>query len=169
MKVQNVEDLMYVGMTYVLDFENRLSAGAQTMAQAASDPQVKEMFEKSVTQGRKYAERVQSAFGKLGKQQQTNENHLAIAMVREVQGMISNTDQGPVRDAALIVAFNQQQAYRVASYGSLRHYAELIGKQDAVQELQQSLEEAKAGDEKLTLIGEQKINPRARDANAVAA
>ena len=75
--------------------------------------------------------------------------------------MISNTEKGAVRDAALIVAFNQQQAYRVASYGSLRTYAELIGKSDAVSSLQQSLEEAKAGDDKLTQIAEQKINKQA--------
>jgi ferritin-like metal-binding protein YciE len=80
--------------------------------------------------------------------------------------MISNTEKGPVRDAALIVAFNQQQAYRVASYGSLSHYAELIGKNDAVAELQQSLDEAKAGDEKLTQIGEQKVNQQAAQQKA---
>ena len=161
MKVQNIEDLLFVGMTYVLDAEQKLSQEARKMADAANDPEVKEMFEKSVTQGQKYAERVQSAFQKIGKRAETAENHLAEAMVHEVEGMISNTEKGPVRDAALIVAFNQQQAYRVASYGSLRHYAELIGKNDAVSEFQQSLDEAKAGDEKLTRIGENKVNRQA--------
>lgn len=167
MKVQNIEDLMYVGMTYVLDAEKQLSAEARKMAEASNDSEVKDIFEKSVTQGEKYAERVQAAFGKIGKQVSTEDNHIAKAMVGEVENMIANTEKGPVRDAALIVAFNQQQAYRVASYGSLRHYAELLGKQDAVSELQQSLEEAKSGDEKLTKIGENKINQQA--ANPVAA
>ena len=161
MKVQNIEDLLYVGMTYVLDAEQQLSAEAGKMAQATSDPEVKEMFQKSVTQGQKYAERVQSAFGKLGKQPDTNDNQLAKAMLEEVENMISNTEQGPVRDAALIVAFNQQQAYRVSSYGSLRTYAELIGKNDAVADLDQSLQEAKAGDDKLTKIAEARINKQA--------
>ena len=161
MKLQNIQDLLVVGMTYVLDAEKQLSAEAGKMAQASSDPEVKEMFQKTVTQGQKYAERVQSAFQKLGKQPETKDNHLAQAMVNEVEGMISSTDPGPVRDAALIVAFNQQQAYRVASYGSLRTYAELLGKSDAVADLQQSLEESKAGDEKLTKLAEQKINKQA--------
>ena len=161
MKVHNVQDLMYVGMTYVLDAEQKLSNEAGKMAQAASDSEVKEMFQKTVTQGQKYAERVQTAFGKLGKQPETAENRIAEAMVNEVENMISTTEQGPVRDAALIVAFNQQQAYRVSSYGSLRSYAELIGKQDAVADLEQSLQEAKAGDEKLTNIAETRINRQA--------
>ncbi len=42
---------------------------------------------------------------------------------------------GPVRDAALIVAVNQQQMFRVASYGSLESYAKLLGKQEAVRKL----------------------------------
>ena len=59
MKVQNIEDLLYVGMTYVLDAEKQLSQEANKMAEASSDHEVKDLFEKSVTQGSKYAERVQ--------------------------------------------------------------------------------------------------------------
>lgn len=167
MKMQSIEDLLITGMTYVLDFEQKATKTAGKMAQATSDPEVKEMFQKTVTQGEKYAQRVQQAFGKLGKQQETNENHIAEAMFTEVEHMIGNTDASPVRDAALIVAFNQQQAYRVASYGSLASYAKVIGKADAVKELEQSLQESKAGDEKLTNIAETRINQQA--AHPVAA
>lgn len=161
MKLQSIEDLLYTGMTYTLDFEQQTTQEASKMAQAASDPEVKEMFQKTVTQGQKYAERLQAAFSKIGAKPDTNENHIAKAMITEVENMISNTDASPVRDAALIVAFNQQQAYRVSSYGSLASYAKVIGKQDAVQELQQSLEESKAGDQKLTNIAETRINQQA--------
>jgi ferritin-like metal-binding protein YciE len=83
-------------------------------------------------------------------------------MINEVRGMIDNTEPGPVRDAALIVAANQQQMFRVASYGSMTHYAELLGKTDAAQGLEENLKDSKAGDEKLTAIGEQKVNPQAK-------
>ena len=161
MKMQSIDDLLYTGMTYVLDFEQQISKEAGKMAQAATDPEVKEMFQKSVTQGQKYAERLQAAFSKIGAKPDTNDNHLAKAMINEVENMISNTDASPVRDAALIVAFNQQQAYRVASYGSLTSYAKVLAKNDAVSELQQSLDESKQGDEKLTNIAETRINKQA--------
>ncbi len=161
MKMQSIEDLLYTGMTYTLDFEQQLSKEAGKMAQAATDPEVKEMFQKSVTQAEKYAERIQAAFAKIGAKPDTNDNHIAKAMINEVENMISNTDASPVRDAALIVAFNQQQAYRVSSYGSLSTYAKVLGKGDAVQELQQSLDESKQGDEKLTNIAETRINKQA--------
>ncbi len=161
MKMQSIDDLLYTGMTYVLDFEQQITKQAGKMQQAATDPEVKEMFGKSVTQGEKYAERIQAAFSKIGAKPDTNNNHIAKAMIDEVENMISNTDASPVRDAALIVAFNQQQAYRVSSYGSLSSYAKVLGKADAVQELEQSLNESKQGDEKLTNIAESRINKQA--------
>ena len=161
MKMQSIDDLLFTGMTYTLDFEQQVSKEAEKMAQAASDPEVKEIFQKSVTQGQKYAERIQSAFSKIGAKSDTNDNRIAKAMIDEVENMISNTEASAVRDAALIVAFNQQQAYRVASYGSLASYAKVIGKQDAVSDLQQSLDESKQGDEKLTNIANTRINQQA--------
>ena len=161
MKMQSLDGLLYTGMTYVLDFEQQITKEASKMAKAATDPEVKEMFEKSVTQGEKYAERLQAAFSKIGAKSDTNNNHIAKAMIDEVENMISNTDASPVRDAALIVAFNQQQAYRVSSYGSLASYAKAMGKDDAVQELQTSLDESKQGDQKLTNIAEARLNKQA--------
>ena len=166
MKMQSIDDLLYTGMTYVLDFEQRIAKEADKMAQASTDPEVKDFFQKSSTQGQKYADRLETAFGKIGAKPDTNKNHVAVAMIDEVENMISNTDATPVRDAALITAANQQQLYRVASYGSLRSYAKLIGKEDAVADLQQNLDECKAGDEKITAIGVKNVNPKAAQPTA---
>lgn len=168
MKMESIEDLMYTGMTYTLDFEDRIGDEAQKMAKASSDPELKELFEKTVTKSKQYAERLEAVFQKLGKEKDTNKNHIAVAMIDEVENMISNTDASAVRDAALIVAANQQQAYRVASYGSLKSYAKLIGKSDAVAELDRSVEDSKDGDKKFTAIGESRVNQQAAHANVAA-
>ena len=164
MKMTSIQDLMVTGLTYVLDFEERLAKAAPKMADAVSDPELKEAFSKTETKSREYAKRVEEVFGKVGHEVKRNDNHIARAMLTEVEHMIENTDKGPVRDAALIVAANQQQQYRVASYGSLGHYAELIGKADAAQGLKQNLEDSKGGDEKFTKIGEEKVNKQAKAA-----
>ncbi len=168
MKMQSIDDLLYTGMTYAYDFEKQIGQEAQKMAQASSNPDLKDAFEKTVTKSNEYAERIQSAFSKLGKQPSSNSNGIAKAMIEEVENMIANTDQGPVRDAALIVAANQQQEYRVAVYGSLNQYAGLIGKDDAVAELKKNLEDSKNGDEKFTSIGENQVNREAAQAAAAA-
>jgi ferritin-like metal-binding protein YciE len=167
MKMGSVQDLMITGLTYTLDFENQIAKTAPTMAQASSNPELKQAFEKTEAKSKEYAQRIEQTFQKLGQQVHTNENSIAKAMIQEVQNMISNTDPGPVRDAALIVAANQQQHYRVANYGSLATYADLLGKGDAVSGLKQSLDDSKGGDAKFTSIGEETVNQEA--AHAVAA
>ncbi len=168
MKMQSVADLLYTGLTYVHDFEQKISQEALKMAEASQNTELKEAFSKSATKGKQYAERVQQAFANIGQQPEQNENHIAKAMIAEVENMIANTDRGAVRDAALIVAANQQQMYRVAAYGSLRDYAGLIGKENAVEELENNLEDSKGGDEKLTRIGQETVNREAAQ-GAVAA
>lgn len=167
MKMRSVEDLMVTGLTYVLDFEEKISKQAAKMAEASTNPELKEMFEKSVSKGQEYGKKVEQTFQKLGKSVERNDNSVAKAMIEEVENMIGNTDASPVRDAALIVAANQMQLYRVAVYGSLETYARLLGKQDAAEDLKQNLEDSKGGDAKLTRIAEEEVNQEA--ARAVAA
>ena len=168
-KMQTVEELMLTGLTYVLDFENKVSETAKKMAQASTNPELKEAFEKSATKGKEYAQKIEQTFQKLGKPVKTEENHIALAMINEVEHMISNSDAGPVRDAALIVAANQQQHYRIGSYGSLETYAKLIGKGSEAKGLTENLEDSKGGDAKLTKIAEEKVNQEALQASMQAA
>lgn len=163
-KIQSVQQLLTTAMTYVLDAEEKLAQSAPKWADAASNPDLKELFSKTATKSKEYANRVEKAFGKIGAEVQRNDNHIVAAMLREVEEMIKNTDPGPVRDSALIVAANQQQLFRVASYGSLDSYAKVIGKQDAVKEIDQSLEDSKSGDKKFTELAESKINQQAAEA-----
>ncbi len=165
-KMATINDLMLNGLSYALDFENKAAQGAGKMAQAASNPEAKQIFEQSATKGKQYAQRIQQVFQQLGQPVQTKDNHVANAMLTEVEQMIANSDTSAVRDAALIVAANQMQHYRVAVYGSLESYAKLVGKSDAAQPLTENLEDSKGGDAKLTRIAEQSINQKAAQATA---
>ncbi|MGI4757573.1 MAG: ferritin-like domain-containing protein [Janthinobacterium lividum] len=164
MKIQSVQQLMTTALTYVLDLEEKIGSAAPQMAEASSNPELKELFSKTATKSKEYAGKVEEAFGKLGEQVQRNNNHIVNAMITEVLEMIKNTDPGPVRDSALIVAANQQQLFRVASYGSLESYAKVIGKQDAAKGLTESLEDSKGGDKKFTELAESTINQEAAKA-----
>ena len=164
MTLKNVHDLMTTAMTYVLDFEEQIGKAAPEMAEACSAPDLKELFGKTQTKSKEYAKRIEATFAKLDTPVKRNTNAIAKAMVQEVHNMIGETEAGPVRDAALIVAANQQQMFRVASYGSLESYAKLLGKQDAVGSLRESLEDSKTGDKKFTQIGESSVNQQAAKA-----
>ena len=68
------------------------------------------------------------------------------------------------RDAALICAAQKVEHYEIASYGSLRTWAELLDEDEAVDLLQETLDEEKVADEKLTEIAETAANPEEAEA-----
>jgi ferritin-like metal-binding protein YciE len=51
--------------------------------------------------------------------------------------------------------------YEIAAYGTARTYAQILGYQKAAQALEQTLEEEKQADERLTRIAESMINQQA--------
>ena len=164
MPIKTMHDLLVTAMTYVVDFEHQIAKAAPDMAAASHDPDLKQLFEKTGTKSKDYASKIEAAFKALGAPVKANDNKIATAMIHEVQGMVKETETGAVRDAALIVAANQQQAFRVASYGALEAYAKAAGKQEALKPLQEALKDSKAGDEKFNAIAEKTVNPAAAKA-----
>ena len=164
MTIKTVHELLVTAMTYVLDFEHKIGKVAPEMAAASHDPELKELFGKTGTKGKHYAQQIEAVFEAIGEPVKTNDNGIATAMVHEVQGMVKETEKGPVRDAALIVAAKQQQAFRVASYGSMEAYAKAAGKHEALQPLRETLRDSKAGDERFNKIAEGSVNPAAAKA-----
>ena len=66
--------------------------------------------------------------------------------------MLHDAKEGDVRDAAMISAGQRVEHYEMAAYGTVRTYAERLGKPRIVELLQKTLEEEKAADQKLTEI-----------------
>lgn len=161
MPIQSFEQLFVNGLQYAYDAEKQLIEALPKMAQAASNPQLKQAFEQHLAETRQHAQRNEQIFSALGKSPETKSNNVIESMRKEAEKMMQNVQQGPLLDAALIVAGNQVEHYEMAAYGSLRNFAELMGNQQCVQLLQQTLEEEKKADAKLTEIGESQVNKQA--------
>ena len=82
-------------------------------------------------------------------------------LIEEGEQMISNTDQSPLRDAGVIAAANRVEHYEIAAYGSARTFAQTLGLSSAVSLLEQTREEEKKADKKLTELAETMINMEA--------
>ena len=162
--IKSIHDLLVTALTYVLDFEHQIAKAAPDMAAASHTPELKELFEKTGTKSKHYAKQIEAVFTAIDAPVKTNDNKIATAMVHEVQGMVKETETGPVRDAALIVAANQQQAFRVSSYGSMEAYARAAGKEATLKPLREALDDSKAGDKRFNEIAETSVNPAAAKA-----
>ncbi len=161
MKLQSVDDLFVHGLTYLYDAEKQLTEALPKLAEAAENPQLRQAFEQHLSETKEHVGRSEEIFKRLNKQPQANANAVLKQMRQEADQMIQNTDKGPVRDAALIVAGNQVEHFEMASWGSLRTFAKLLGKEDIANIIQKTLDEEKQADAKLTQIGEQQVNIQA--------
>lgn len=79
-------------------------------------------------------------------------------IIEEAEDMIEELEEGPVRDAGIIAAAQKIEHYEIATYGSLKSFANTLGEFEAASLLEETLEEEKESDQKLTDIAESIVN-----------
>ncbi|HEX2922281.1 MAG TPA: DUF892 family protein [Bacteroidales bacterium] len=79
-------------------------------------------------------------------------------ILEEAEDIIDELDEGPVRDAGIIAAAQKVEHYEIATYGTLRSFANILGEFEAASLLEETLEEEKETDLKLTDLAESIIN-----------
>jgi ferritin-like metal-binding protein YciE len=136
------------------DAEKQIIKGLPKMAKAAEHEDLKRAFEMHLEETEEQVERLERVFEVFGEP----------ARGKKCKGMKGLLDEGEelikeqAGDAALISAAQKVEHYEIAAYGSLYSWAKLLGEEDAADLLEETLEEEKAADEKLTEIAEQSIN-----------
>lgn len=162
MKIEGLQDLFDVTLRYVYDCEKKLvKKGLPTMMESSSSPELRQAFEQHLRETQNHVTRLEQVFSMIGSEADTEDNDILDEMTKAAEKMIKNIDSAPLRDAALVESGNMVEHYEMAAYGTLVAYAQQLGFGDAARLLQQTLEEEKAADAKLTQLGETNINPRA--------
>ena len=87
--------------------------------------------------------------------------HGGEGLIEEGKEALDEDMEPALLDVALIVAAQKIEHYEMSGYGSLRTLAKLIGDEQSAKLLEETLDEEKAADEKLTQIAEQIVNQRA--------
>ena len=85
-------------------------------------------------------------------------------LIEEGAKVIEEEGVPEIIDALLISAAQRVEHYEIAGYGSARTFAELLGEDEAVTLLQQTLDEESETNEKLTKLAEVAVNPAAQTA-----
>jgi ferritin-like metal-binding protein YciE len=86
-------------------------------------------------------------------------------LIEEGKGILEETEVGVVRDAGIISAAQKIEHYEIASYGTLRQFAETLGFEEAAALLEETLDEEKGADKKLTEVAVNAINVEAAEAD----
>jgi ferritin-like metal-binding protein YciE len=83
-------------------------------------------------------------------------------LIKEGEEIVKETEKGSItRDAGIISASQKIEHYEIASYGTLRTLAGVLGYDEAVDLLEATLAEEKQCDEDLTILAVNGINQTA--------
>ena len=156
MKANSLRELFVEELRDLYDAENQLIKALPKMAEGSSSPELREAFEEHLGQTRNHATRLEKIFAGLGEKPKAEKCKGMEGLVKEGSDLLKEDDFDPeVKDAAIIGAAQRVEHYEIAGYGTVRTFAELLGEEEAVSLLEETLEEEKETDQKLTELAEQ--------------
>ena len=161
MKIENMEDLFLDEIRDLYDAEKQLVKALPKMADAATSDKLRQAFESHLEETRGHVERLERIFGQLNQKSSGESCDAMKGLIKEGEQMVDHIDESPLRDAGMIGAANRVEHYEIAASGTACTFAQMLGYDEAMQLLQQTLEEEKAADQKLTRIAEGMVNERA--------
>jgi len=142
--------------------ETQLVKALPKMAKASSNAELRQGFEEHLRQTSEHVSRLEQIFEMLD-EKPTGKKCLGMeGLVKEGAETMKEDYEDEVMDAAIIGAAQRVEHYEIAGYGTVRALAELMGEDEHVNLLEQTLEEEKQTDEKLTQLAET-INSQAEE------
>lgn len=146
------------------DAEKQLTKALPKLAKAASNPELREAFETHLEETQGQISRLEQVFQSLDEKVRGKHCDGIAAIIEEGKSMMEEDFDDETMDACLIAAAQRAEHYEMAAYGTLVAWAQAMGHTEAAELLQETLDEEKATDEKLTSLAESGINQSAAEA-----
>ena len=136
-------------------------------AKQAEAAELKQVFEEHREESAKQVERLEQVFEIFGKPARTKTCEAMQGIVSEMQEDLEDFGGTDAADAVLIGCAQAVEHYEIARYGTLKSWATQLGLTEAASLLDETLQEEKAADEKLTQVAEQIANAKAGESSEV--
>jgi ferritin-like metal-binding protein YciE len=151
------------------DAEKQLTKALPKLAKAATSPDLRAAFETHLEETRGHVDRLEQVFESLDEKVRGKHCEGIAGIIEEGKTIMEEDFDDATRDACLIAAGQRAEHYEMAAYGTLVAWAQGMGHSEAARLLQETLDEEKAADKKLTSLAESGINQEAADAAHPAA
>ncbi|HEV2275103.1 MAG TPA: DUF892 family protein [Acidobacteriaceae bacterium] len=166
--LQNLRELYIKSLQRALDMEESLSTMLRTMAETATDEELKETFRLQLSETKRQAVRLEDILTRTPDPTATTSSKPLAALRSEAEEMIKDAKNENVRDAALIAAAQEVQHHQIAVYGTLRHWARILGEERDAEQLDVSIEQERSADLILTQIASRVNTYADKDDNQAA-
>lgn len=163
MQTSQLMKLFEDGLKDIYWAEKALMKALPKMAKNATSEELIEALENHLAETEVQIERVEQVFEILGKKATAKKCDAMEGLIKEGEGIMEECEEGSMMDAGIIAAGQKIEHYEIASYGTLRTFAETLGLDDAADLLEATLEEEKAADETLTEVAMSAINVQAAE------
>ncbi len=150
----NLEKLLINQLQHLLDAETQLTTALPRLASAAHNPMLKEAFQQHLHETQRHVEHVQQALKLLGAKADQQECVGMKGLVAEGEEVIAEGRKMPAElaDLALGAAAQRVEHFEIASYGTVRTIARLIGQTQVARLLETILSDEEAADYLLTAV-----------------
>jgi ferritin-like metal-binding protein YciE len=145
------------------DGEKQLTKALPKLAKSATSPELRAAFENHLEETQGHVERLEQIFTSLGEKVRGKHCDGLAGIIEEGKSVMEEDFDEQTMDACLIASGQRAEHYEMAAYGTLVAWARAMGHDDAAELLQETLDEEKAADEKLTSLAEGGINQQAAE------
>ena len=164
MKLESLHELFIEELQDLYSAENQILEALPKMIEKAQSPDLRRGFQSHLEQTRGHVRRLDQIFDQLGKDVDRNGKTCKgmKGIIKDGEDVVKAKGEPEVRDAGMIAGAQRVEHYEIAGYGTVRTYAEQLGHRDWAQLLEQTLQEEKDTDLKLSqLAGHINIEARA--------
>jgi ferritin-like metal-binding protein YciE len=162
MTMKTFEDLFVDELKDIYDAERRITKALPKMIRTASSPELSSALEEHLQVTEEHISRLDGIFEDLGRSPGRKTCDGMVGLLEEGQKMMEQDGPESIMDAALIAAAQKVEHYEIATYGTLRDWARLLGRDGIARRLQETLDEEGEADKRLTKIA-QSLNVQASE------
>jgi len=146
------------------DAEKQLTKALPKLDKAAVSADLRAAFETHLEETRGHVDRLEQVFESLEEKVRGKHCDGIAGIIEEGKSIMEEEFDDATMDACLIAAGQRAEHYEMAAYGTLIAWAQSMGHTEAAELLQETLDEEKAADKKLSTLAEGGINQEAADA-----
>jgi ferritin-like metal-binding protein YciE len=153
--IKSFESLYALQLRYLLSTEKQIVKGLDSMIAHALDSQLKQAFETHKQETEIHVTRLEELIREVNNGDVDDKKDAIItALIGSADNIVSESEEGPLRDAGLIATAQKIEHYEIASYGAARSWAKILGLAKHATLLQKTLDEEKHADEILYTIAD---------------
>jgi ferritin-like metal-binding protein YciE len=141
--------------------ERKILKSLPKMRRAAQSDKLKAAFEKHESQTEGQIERLEKVFEIIDKTPRGKTCDAINGILAEGDEIAEEYKGSPALDAGLLAAAQAVEHYEITRYGTLKRWATVLGLDEAVKLLDETLQEESQTDEDLTKIADARINDAA--------